>query len=171
MAEYEEGASRHLDAETRALDHGDHRDELRLWLRMLTCSTLIEAEIRKRLRENFDVTLPRFDLMAQLEKTSQGLTLGELSRRMMVSAGNVTGLVDRLVQDGLLEKRVVPQDKRSALVCLTPKGHESFAEMAAAHGDWISELFHGLDAADMENLMTLLGRSKASVRGVIEKGA
>jgi hypothetical protein len=97
-----------LDAETRAA--ADHRGELRLWLRLLTCATLIEGEIRTRLRERFDVTLPRFDLLAQLERAPDGMTLGELSRRMMVSNGNITGLVERLAEQGLLER--VPRPRR-----------------------------------------------------------
>lgn len=98
-----------IDAETRMQGSGDHRAELRLWLRMLTCTNLIESEIRSLLRTRFDVTLPRFDLMAQLERAPDGMTLGDLSRRMMVSAGNVTGLVERLVQDELVERRPAPE--------------------------------------------------------------
>ncbi len=159
-----------IDAETRTVGHADHKSELRLWLRLLTCANLIEAEIRSRLRERFGVTLPRFDLMAQLEKAPEGMTLGELSKRMMVSAGNVTGLVDRLLQDGLLERRQAPGDRRSALVRLTAKGHESFRTMAEAHGDWIGDFFEKLDEPEVETLMALLGRTKASVRSAIGSG-
>ena len=95
-----------LDAETKAVEMpDDHRDELRLWLRLLTCSTLIEGEVRRRLRERFDVTLPRFDLMAQLDKAPDGMMLSDLSKRMMVSNGNLTGLVDRLVASGHIDRR------------------------------------------------------------------
>ncbi|MBA5776659.1 MarR family transcriptional regulator [Stappia sp. F7233] len=157
-----------VDAETRANGAAGHKDELRLWLRLLTCTNLIEAEIRSRLRSRFDVTLPRFDLMAQLERAPDGMTLGELSKRMMVSAGNVTGLVDRLLQDGLLERRRAPGDRRSSLVRLTAAGHDSFRAMAEAHGDWIGDFFAGLGDDDVDALMALLGRTKASVRGAIE---
>ena len=93
-----------LDAETKVAERpADHEAELRLWLRLLTCTTLIEGEVRRRLRDEFDVTLPRFDLMAQLDKAPNGMTLGELSQRMMVSNGNVTGLVERLAQAGLID--------------------------------------------------------------------
>src|SRR3546814_20857318 len=95
-----------LDSESRAHGgHADHKAELRLWLRMLTCTTMIESEIRRRLRERFEVTLPRFDLMAQLERVPEGMPLGELYRRMMVSHGNVPGLVDRRVAEGMLRRR------------------------------------------------------------------
>ncbi len=88
-----------LDFETKAVElPHEHGDELRLWLRLLTCTTLIESEVRGRLRERFDVTLPRFDLMAQLDKVPEGMTLSDVSKRMMVSNGNVTGLVERLVE-------------------------------------------------------------------------
>jgi DNA-binding MarR family transcriptional regulator len=158
-----------LDAETRARERpADHQAELRLWLRLLTCSTLIEGEIRTRLRERFYVTLPRFDLMAQLEKVPDGMTLGELSRRMMVSNGNITGLVERLVQQGLLLRTPHPTDRRAAFVRLTPAGHGAFAVMAEQHADWIATLFDGLADADIRLLMQLLARMKQSVRDAIE---
>ena len=101
-----------LDAETKVSERpGDHKTELRLWLRLLTCTTLIENEVRRRLRDNFDITLPRFDLLAQLDRAPDGMTLGELSQRMMVSNGNITGLVDRLVGQGLIRRRPVPNDR------------------------------------------------------------
>jgi DNA-binding MarR family transcriptional regulator len=155
-----------LDAETRAA--ADHRGELRLWLRLLTCATLIEGEIRTRLRERFDVTLPRFDLLAQLERAPDGMTLGELSRRMMVSNGNITGLVERLAEQGLLERVPRPGDRRAAYVRLTSAGHLAFSGMAREHADWVAELFGGLDVGDGGELMRLLGRLKASVRTAID---
>mgnify|MGYP003658615217 CR=1 FL=1 len=113
----------HIDAESKVGESPqDHRAELRLWLRLLTCANLVEAEIRKRLREQFGTTLPRFDLMAQLERSSDGILLGELSRRMMVSNGNVTGLVDRLVQEGLIERQVSEHDPQR-LASRTPRRH------------------------------------------------
>jgi DNA-binding MarR family transcriptional regulator len=155
-----------LDAETRADD--SHVAELRLWLRMLTCTTLIEGEIRRRLREAFDVTLPRFDLMAQLHKAPGGLSLGELSRRMMVTAGNVTALVERLVADGQIERSPSAQDRRTVLVKLTPAGEAAFENMARAHGAWIAELFARLSPRDIEQLMDGLSRTKESVRAGID---
>ena len=115
------------------------------------------------------MTLPRFDLLAQLEKTPEGLTLGELSRRMMVSAGNVTGLVERLVQDGQVERRPVPGDRRSAVVLMTAQGRRSFEEMANAHGDWIGDIFAGLEPDDIEALMRLLAKTKASAMAAAMK--
>src|SRR5215218_6110245 len=106
-----------LDAETKAAEKPeDHRDELRLWLRLLTCTTLIEGEVRKRLRARFDVTLPRFDLMAQLDKAPEGMTLSDVSRRMMVSNGNVTGLVERLVVSGHLDRWTSEADRRVQMI-------------------------------------------------------
>ncbi len=156
-----------LDAETRAHEHpADHREELRLWLRLLTCTNLIESEIRARLRRQFGVTLPRFDLMAQLEKAPEGMTLGELSRRMMVSNGNVTGLIERLLDAALVERRAHPTDRRAVVVALTAAGHRAFADMAAAHAEWIAELCAGLAAPDVAQLMRLLGRLKTHVKDV-----
>ena len=109
-----------LDSETKAVElPDDHGSELRLWLRLLTCTTLIEGEVRGRLREKFDVTLPRFDLMAQLDKVSDGMTLSDLSKRMMVSNGNVTGLVERLVESGHLDRRTSETDRRVQFIRLT----------------------------------------------------
>jgi len=158
-----------MDAETRALERPvDHKREVRLWLRLLTCTTLIENEIRRRLRRDFDVTLPRFDLMAQLEKAPAGMTLGEVSRRMMVSNGNVTGLVERLAAQGLLERAPDPSDRRATLIRLTPEGRRNFARMARAHEGWVAELFAGLTAAQGETLMDLLARTKRSAAACCE---
>src|SRR6059058_2804617 len=131
-----------LDAETRVAERpDDHKAELRLWLRLFTCKTLIEGEVRRRLRENFGITLPRFDLMAQLDRAAKGMTLGELSQRMMVSNGNVTGLVDRLVEQRLIERRPAPNDRRAQIVSLTAEGRRFFRAMARANGEWIGDLF------------------------------
>jgi DNA-binding MarR family transcriptional regulator len=159
-----------LDAETKALEaHADHKAELRLWLRLLTCATMAEAEIRRRLRERFGVTLPRFDLLAQLERADEGMTLGEVSRRMMVSNGNVTGLVDRLVESGHIERFAAPNDRRAQMIRLTDPGRADFRRMAEAHEDWIADFFAGLSAAEIERLMGLLGRTKASLRSAIAR--
>ena len=146
-----------------------HEPELRLWLRLLTCTSMIEAEIRGRLRDRFAVTLPRFDLMAALDKAPEGLTMGELSRRLMVSNGNVTGVTDRLVAEGLVSREPAPNDRRAAVVRLTPEGRRAFAEMARVHEDWIADFFSGLDAQEVARLMDLLGRAKRSVRASIAR--
>lgn len=157
-----------LDAETKAVEMPEHhRDELRLWLRLLTCSTLIEGEVRRRLREQFDVTLPRFDLMAQLEKARDGMTLSDLSKRMMVSNGNLTGLVDRLVTSGHLERRVSAKDRRAQMISLTRAGRSEFKVMAAAHEAWIAELFGDLTQKDQKDLMRLLAKTKISARRAV----
>lgn len=157
-----------LDAETKVIERpNDHKDELRLWLRLLSCKILIETEIRRRLRDNFGITLPRFDLMAQLDKAPAGMKLGELSQRMMVSNGNITGLVDRLVAQGLLDRQPAPNDRRAQLVKLTAEGRRSFRAMAASHEAWIAEIFAELSAGDRGALMRLLGKAKASARKAI----
>lgn len=159
-----------IDAESQLQDASHtHQQELRVWLRLLTCANLIEGEIRSRLREHFDTTLPRFDLMAQLERSEDGIQLGELSRRMMVSNGNITGLVDRLVQSGLIERRVSETDRRAARVRLTDAGRELFNRMAAAHADWMAELFGQLDEREQEALWTELGHLKLSVRSALSR--
>jgi len=161
-----------LDSETKVAERpADHEAELRLWLRLLTCTTLIEGEVRRRLRDKFDVTLPRFDLMAQLDKAPNGMTLGELSKRMMVSNGNVTGLAERLVEQGLLDRRASPNDRRSQIVSLTAEGRRTFRAMARTHEDWIAEMFAGLDAGEIETLMDLLAKAKTSARKAVNGSA
>ena len=157
-----------LDAETKAAEQPeDHRDELRLWLRLLTCATTIEGEVRKRLRERFDVTLPRFDLMAQLDKVPDGMTLSDLSKRMMVSNGNLTGLVERLVASGHLDRRTSDTDRRAQVISLTDLGRAEFRAMAAEHEGWIAAMFGDLSRRDQQDLMRLLAKTKMSARRAI----
>lgn len=160
-----------LDAETKAFEAPhDHKNELRLWLRMLTCTNLVESEIRRRLREQFDTTLPRFDLLAQLERAPQGMTLGEVSKRMMVSNGNITGLVERLVESGHLTRLALPTDRRVQVISLTPAGRAEFEAMAEAHESWIAEMFGTLPPEDVDTLLRLLGRLKGSVHTATAEG-
>ena len=154
-----------LDSETKAVETPeDHADELRLWLRLLTCTTLIEGEVRGRLRQRFDVTLPRFDLMAQLDKAPDGMTLSDVSKRMMVSNGNVTGLVERLVESGHLDRRTSETDRRVQVIRLTKLGRAEFRKMAAEHETWIADLFVDLSPKDVRELMRLLAKTKASAQ-------
>ncbi len=161
-----------LDSETKATEHSeDHGDELRLWLRLLTCTTLIENEVRRQLRERFDVTLPRFDLMAQLEKAPGGMTLSDVSKRMMVSNGNVTGLVERLVESGHIDRRTSDIDRRVQVIRLTRLGRAEFGKMAAEHEGWIASIFGDLSAKDVQELMRLLGKTKVSARKATQRKA
>ncbi len=148
-----------MDLEARA--HAEHPEALRLWLRMLTCTQLVEKQVRSRLRERFDTTLPRFDLMAQLERAPDGLRMNELSRRMMVTGGNVTGITDQLVTEGLVERVDVQGDRRAYRVRLTASGRRQFRDMAAQHEAWIVQAFTGLTGRDVTTLHRLLGKVKA----------
>ncbi len=150
-----------VDSETRATV--DDHQALRLWLRLLACTNLIEAPLRQRLREQFDGSLPRFDLMAQLDRHPGGLKMRELSRRLMVTGGNVTGLTDRLVAEGLVERREDPKDRRAFTVALTADGKRQFRTMARAHEGWVVELFGGLSPAQQAQLFDLLGQLKAGL--------
>ena len=145
-----------------------HPEALRLWLRMLTCTQLIETQVRTHLRDQFETTLPRFDLMAQLERSPEGLKMNELSRRMMVTGGNVTGITDQLVAEGLVERTPVPGDRRAFRVKLTPKGREQFIEMAHQHEAWIVEAFGGLTEKEITTLHRLLGKVKAHAQIPLE---
>ncbi|MFO1324992.1 MAG: MarR family transcriptional regulator [Burkholderiales bacterium] len=156
------------DAPAHAPDHesrvsDDHHESLRLWLRLLTCTALIERNVRAALRERFAITLPRFDLMAQLERHPKGLRMGELSRRLMVTGGNVTGLTDQLVGEGMVERLPIPGDRRSHAVRLTAKGKAAFDAMAAEHERWIVGMLAGVSSADRDRLYQLLGTLKSSL--------
>jgi len=138
---------------------GDHR-ALRIWLRLLTCTQLIERRVRSRLRERFATTLPRFDLMAQLERHAEGLKMSELSRLLMVTGGNVTAIVDQLEKEGLVERLEEPADRRAFRIRLTRAGEKSFAEMARAHEEWVVELLAGMSRRDQDELLKLLAKLK-----------
>ena len=145
-----------------------HPEALRLWLRMLTCTQLIETQVRTQLRDQFDTTLPRFDLMAQLERAPDGLKMNELSRRMMVTGGNVTGITDQLVAESLVERTPVPGDRRAFRIKLTPKGRAQFIDMAHQHESWIVEAFGGLTEKEIATLHRLLGKVKEHTQTPLE---
>jgi len=147
-----------LDLESRLTS--DHHQSLKLWLRMLSCTTKIEAEIRSRLRAEFGITLPRFDLMAQLERHPEGLRMGELSKRMMVTGGNVTGITDQLEQENLVVRVPDPKDGRAFSVKLTPAGRKAFAQMAEVHERWVAELLQEISQEDKGQLIELLSQMK-----------
>ena len=150
-----------LEARLHGAAPSEHPEALRLWLRLLTCTQLIEKQVRSHLRAQFDTTLPRFDLMAQLERAPDGMKMKELSRRMMVTSGNITGITDQLEAEGLVERAEVEGDRRVYLVRLTPKGRRQFNAMARAHEAWIVEAFQALDAREIDTLHRLLGKVKA----------
>jgi DNA-binding MarR family transcriptional regulator len=147
-----------MDLEARA--HSAHPEALRLWLRLLTCTQLIEKQVRSGLRDEFNTTLPRFDLMSQLEREPQGMKMTELSRRMMVTSGNITPVTDQLVKEGLLERLSVEGDRRAWLIRLTPAGRSLFKKMAKRHETWIVQAFGSLSDQEMQHLHALLGRVK-----------
>ncbi len=144
------------------------KSELRLWLRLLTCTNMIEAELRRRLREKFNTTLPRFDLLAALDRAPEGLSLGEISGRMMVSNGNITGLAARLEAEGLVARRTEPHDRRVVRLTLTEAGAAAFAEQSAAHAGWVAEIFSALPPHEREALHRLLGRTKSALTEALE---
>ena len=158
-----------MDMEARA--HSEHPDALRLWLRLLTCTQLVEKQVRSQLRKRFDTTLPRFDLMAQLERAPAGLKMNEVSRRMMVTGGNVTGITDQLVAEGLVDRVDVAGDRRAYRVCLTAKGRKLFNEMARQHEQWIVEAFSSLSDKDVATLNKLLAKVKDHARAHAETSA
>jgi DNA-binding MarR family transcriptional regulator len=156
-----------LPTETLIEKHGGgaphSKLSLRLWLRLLSCSTVIEKRIRQKLIDDFDTTLPRFDVLATLDRAPDGLTMGELSTLLLVSGGNVTTVVSRLIEDGHVERIVNAADRRSITVRLTRRGRKDFAAMAAAHEAWVEHYLSDISDAEIEALLAGLGRVRASV--------
>ena len=143
-----------LEARASKKDH----QSIRLWLRLLSCSTEIEAEIRRRLRNQFHMSLARFDYLAQLHRHPEGLNMQALSRYLMVTGGNVTGLTDALESEGLVFREMSAEDRRSYLVRLTPSGRKKFEQVASVHESWVVELFAHLKTGERDQLNELLGR-------------
>ena len=132
------------------------KTRLRLWLRLLKLSSGIEGKLRKRLRADHGTTLPRFDVMAALYRYPDGLKMSDLSDHLRVSNGNVTGILDRLTEEGLALRVAIPGDRRAHLACLTPKGRAVFADLAEFHENWINDLLQGLSIEEVDTVSTLL---------------
>lgn len=139
------------------------RTDVRLWLRLLSCSTVIEKRLRRRFVAQFNTTLPRFDVMATLDRHPEGVTMGELSSAILVSNGNVTALVRQLESDGFAASKPAPDDRRSSIVMLTKQGREHFAQLAEAHHGWISRMLDGMSRDEKTALFNLLAVLKTSI--------
>ena len=159
-----EPSTRSIDLDQESRLHEDDHHSIKLWLRLLTCSSLIESHLRGALRQQFETTLPRFDFLAQLERAPQGLTMGELSQRMMVSGGNVSGIASQLVKEGLISRTPVPNNRRTFIVKLTAKGRRQFRKMAERHEQWVISLLGHLEPEEVRQLMHLLDRVKEGVK-------
>ena len=147
----------------RITEEPEH-EAIRLWLRLFTCSTMISQHVDSALKREFGSSLPRFDLLSQLDRAPAGLRMGELSERTLTTGGNVTWLVRALEADGLVTRRVLDTDRRAAIVRLTRTGRRHFAAMARAHERWITALFASLTPAERQDLHALLGSVKRGFR-------
>lgn len=139
------------------------RSNVRLWLRLLTCTTVVEKRIKRRFSDQFGITLPRFDVMAALDRQPDGMTMGQLSTALLVSNGNVTGVVQALARDRYVRIAPSPSDGRASIVHLTPEGRDCFAGLADAHHGWIDAMLGGLDRDQRTALYDLLGALKHSL--------
>jgi len=139
------------------------KQRLRLWIRLLRASRGIENGVRNFLREEFGFTLPRFDVMAALYRADDGLTMSELSRELMVSNGNITGIVDRLLEDRLIQRGFREGDRRTGLVKLTSSGRDLFEKMARGHESWIDRRLDLLSTTDVAASIKLLEGIQQSV--------
>ncbi|WP_034340930.1 MarR family winged helix-turn-helix transcriptional regulator [Deinococcus misasensis] len=149
------------DLETRLSEQDP--DILRLWLRWMTCTNLLTSTLRARFKEEHQTTVPRFDLLIQLEPHQDGLGAQELARRLMVTPGNITVITDQLAQEGLVVRSTPPADRRSVHIQLTEKGREHLKAMTSSYQSWLSELFSGLSAEEHGVLLSLLARLKGSL--------
>jgi len=143
----------------------DGKERLRLWIRLLRASRTIEAELRDRLKKDFDTTLPRFDVMAALYRAPDGMLMSDLSRFLLVSNGNITGIVDRLVSEGLVKRARRNGDRRTSMVRLTDEGSNAFAQIAAAHERWVGELLGGVTDDDTKRLSAMLKSFRSNWEG------
>lgn len=141
------------------------KERLRLWIRLLRASRTIEAELRERLKKEFDTTLPRFDVMAALYRAPEGMLMSDLSRFLLVSNGNVTGIVDRLVSEGLVARSRRNGDRRTSMVSLTEAGVSAFSAMADAHEGWIGELLGGVGEEETRRLAAMLKSFRSNWEG------
>lgn len=158
------------ELEKDAHGHAGGKQELRVWLRMLSTTKLVSQEIRRRLRAEFGATLPQFDLLAQLDREPEGLRLGEISKRTMVTNGNITGLVERLEADGLVSRETPGDDRRVTVARLTDEGRRVFAEMAAVHETWVRELMADIDQSALSVLAHNVDQLHRSVRNHLSEG-
>ena len=145
-------------------DEAERRLELRVWIRLLDCAKLIEKQLRRNFQEQFDTTLPRFDVLAALARAPSGLSMGEISRALLVSNGNVTAIVRQLAEQGLVATHADPADRRSAIVSLTKAGEAYFNRLALAHSGWVHEALASFPAQQQQQMLALLDQLKASIR-------
>jgi len=150
-------------------EEAEYKAQTRLWLRLLACTTLIEGELRRRFREEFDFTMPRFDVLAQLDREPSGLVLGELPKRLMVSAGNLTPIVERLVEDGYITRTPSNLDRRVQIVCMTIEGRKAFRRMAKSHGSWLASLLSEFPPERLGGLIAQLDELKGAVRDSLQR--
>ena len=152
------------ETQTNATREPVSKERLRLWLRFLKASRAIEAQLRENLRVEFASTLPRFDVMAALCRFEDGLKMSQLSGVLKVSNGNVTGIVDRLAEDGMIVRVPVPGDRRASLVRMTTRGREEFATQAAAHETWINEMLIDFSPSEANDLAAQLEQLDANLQ-------
>lgn len=135
-------------------------NHLRTWLRYLSCGRLIENEIRSRLRREFQTTLPRYEVMAQLEQFPQGIKMSELSKHLMVTNGNITGIAHQLIKEGLIQRTTQSDDRRSSLLSLTDKGRAQLTTISDAHNEWVCSVFGQLSNEHIDQMMAGLEQLK-----------
>lgn len=146
------------------MDDAERRLELRVWIRLLDCAKLVEKQLRRNFQEQFDTTLPRFDVLAALDRAPEGLTMGDISRALLVSNGNVTSIVRQLGEQGMITSRPDPHDRRAAIVSLTEAGRAHFKTLADAHSRWVHEALSCFPADQQAQLLGLLDQLKTSIR-------
>jgi DNA-binding MarR family transcriptional regulator len=157
-------------AATISRSKASRKSALRAWLRLWACVGSVERVVRTRLYSDHGMTLPRFDYLSQLyREPDRRMNMTELSRRLMVSGGNVTGLTDRLVADGLVKREQDPSDRRVQIIVLTDDGYERFIQVALEHEKWIGELFEDLGPDQMGVLNQTLGQLKQSLEGKLNE--
>jgi len=155
---------KHLQVVEKRLAQIPHdKQGVRTWLRLISCAQLVEQEIRSMLRENFDTTLPRFEFLAALDRVPEGITMGELSHWLNVTKGNITGIAERLSEDGYIKREPTPTDRRSFSVTMTPKGHREYKLMEEAYEELVEQIFSDLTLEESDMFMGLVAKIKEAV--------
>ena len=145
------------------------KEGLRLWLRIVSCTQMVEQEVRSMLRDKYDSTLPRFELLSALDRVPDGLSMGELSGWLMVTKGNVTGIAERLSEDGFIKRNPTPTDRRSFCVTLTPKGKKIYKEMEEDYESLLDKLFTDVSLDDSDTFTGVLAKVKEVVEELREE--
>jgi DNA-binding MarR family transcriptional regulator len=156
-----------VSSETAIKEASRRKEAFRLWLRLSSCERSIEQRLRSHLTEKFDVTLPQFEVLGELERHPEPVAMSQLSIRLNVTSSNLTGVIDRLVRKGLVRRFRSQKDRRVQHIELTAEGRTVHAEIAADNAHWIARAFMDLTDEELVLLRKLLQQACLSATNSI----